>query len=150
LRAGCNDAHTHSGNMYTLLHRAIGILRAAITDRGKGDNPVATSGRPSVQRIKSSAFASDCVEGFESGKMTGRSAQPCAEEVLGHGGIDVSNPRGGGGIQHLMATPLQFGDASLEAEVTLPSKRNVRGSAKRSKTETQAADNELGLNRGGP
>jgi hypothetical protein len=149
LRAGCNDAHTDSGNMYTSLHRAIGILRAAITDRGKGD-PVATSGRPSVQRIKSSAFASDCVEGFESGKMTGRSAQPCAEEVLGHRGIDVSNPRRGGGIQHLMATPLQFGDASLEAEVTLPSKRNVRGSAKRSKTETQATDNELGLNRGGP
>ena len=41
-----------------------------------------------------------------------------------------------------MATLLQFGDAAVEAEVALPSKRDVRGSAERGETESQAADNE--------
>src|SRR6185295_9518174 len=73
--------------------------------------------------------------------------KPRAEEVLGHTvrprGIDVSNPRRVGRVQHLMATPLQFGDITVGTEVALPPKRDVRGSAERCETESQATDSEL-------
>src|SRR2546422_4074881 len=40
---------------------------------GANGEPVATSARPSVQRIRSSAVASDFEVGLDSGKMIGRS-----------------------------------------------------------------------------
>ena len=42
-----------------------------------------------------------------------------------------------------MATPLQFRDAALDAEIALSSERDVRRSAERGKTESQATDDEL-------
>src|SRR2546425_12514759 len=54
-----------------LLHWAMGI---ALPPWGTGANgePVATSARPVVQRIRWSAFASDFDVGLDSGKMIGR------------------------------------------------------------------------------
>src|SRR6266404_3402829 len=69
------DATTPSpmaGKMKTLLHCAMGMVRPPYRTGAKGE-PVATRARPSVQRIKSSAFASDFVVGFDSGKIIGRS-----------------------------------------------------------------------------
>jgi hypothetical protein len=43
-----------------------------------------------------------------------------------------------------MATPLQFSDVAVAAEVALPSERDVRGSAEGGEAESQTADNELG------
>jgi hypothetical protein len=44
---------------------------------------VATSARPPVQRIRSSALASDRVVGFESGKITGRSTLRAISRTIG-------------------------------------------------------------------
>src|SRR5579863_3445966 len=60
-----------AGKMKTLLHWAIGIVLPANWTGGKGE-PVAIRARPSVQRIKSSGFASDLMVGLESGKIMGR------------------------------------------------------------------------------
>ena len=61
-----------AGKMKMLLHCAIGIFRPSYWTGANGE-PVATSARPSVQRIRSSAVASDFEVGFDSGKMIGRS-----------------------------------------------------------------------------
>src|SRR4029453_10981892 len=54
-----------------LLHWAMGISRPPHGTGAKGE-PVATSARPSVQRMRSPAVASDFEVGLESGKMIGR------------------------------------------------------------------------------
>src|ERR1700743_3450096 len=58
------------------------IVRPLWTTGANGE-PDATRARPSVQRIRSSAVASDFEVGFESGKMIGRSTFSAISRTIG-------------------------------------------------------------------
>src|SRR5258705_10580021 len=65
-----------------LLHCAMGIVRPSKLTGAKGE-PVATSARPLVQLIKSSAVASDLEVGLERGRMIGRGVLRAISRTIG-------------------------------------------------------------------
>src|SRR5262249_38317522 len=77
----------------------------------------------------------------------GPGGQPRGPEGLGRAvrppGVKVSNARCARGGEHLVATPLQFGDAAVDAEVAPPSEIDVRRSAERGEAKTEPAHREL-------
>src|SRR5258705_8957429 len=64
------------------MHCAMVILRPLWLTGANGE-PDATKARPSVQRIRSSAVASDFEVGFESGKIIGRSTFRAISRTIG-------------------------------------------------------------------
>ena len=70
-----------AGKMNALLHWETTLSPSGVGTGGKGE-PVAIRARPSVQAIRSAGTASARLDGFDSGKITGRATRAAMPRTM--------------------------------------------------------------------